>query len=154
MGRPRITLTFVVAGLASGCALTGTSAPPLTGPSELGLSLLLAATPDVLIQDGVSRSRVSVTARDENSQPVRGLSLTAEIDSDQVGLESGRLSHRGVTTDSAGQASLIYTAPRSALGTRAAARTVGIVVTPVGTNYASAVPRTVLIRLVPPSAIP
>jgi hypothetical protein len=154
MARTRITLTFVVAGLASGCALTGTSAPPLTGPSELGLSLLLAATPDVLIQDGISRSRVSVMARDEHSQPVRGLSLTVEVDGDELAVDSGRLSHQAVTTDDSGHASLLYTAPRSDLGTSAAARTVGIVVTPVGTNHASALRRSVLIRLLPPSAIP
>jgi hypothetical protein len=154
MGRPRITLTFVVAGLASGCALTGTSAPPLTGPSELGLSLLLRATPDVLIQDGISRSRVSVAVRNEIGQPVRGLNLTVEVDGDEPAVDSGRLSQRAVTTDDSGQASVFYTAPRSALGTPPAARTVGIIVTPVGTNYASALPRAVLIRLLPPSAIP
>ncbi len=61
MTRPRITLTFVVAGLASGCALTGTSVPPLTGPSELGLSLSIAAAPDVLV-----RERPLALARDSD----------------------------------------------------------------------------------------
>ena len=154
MGRPRITLTFVVAGLASGCALTGTSAPPLTGPSELGLSLLLAATPDVLLQDGISRSRVSVTARGANTEPIPGLRLTVEVEGDEFAVDSGRLSQRTLTTDGAGHASLFYTAPQSAPGTSQVTRTVGIVLTPVGTNHANAVARSVLIRLLPLSAIP
>ncbi len=82
MARPRITLTFVVAGLASGCALTGTSVPPLAGPSELGLSLSIAAAPDVLVENGLSRSRVTVTARDASARPVyarwRSLSTSKE----------------------------------------------------------------------------
>jgi hypothetical protein len=154
MARPRITLTFVVAGLASGCALTGTNVPPLTGPSELGLSLSLAATPDVLVQDGISRSRVSLTARDPNSRPVRGLAVTVDVEGDDLAADSGRLSHRTVTTNVDGQGSVIYIAPRAAVGTAAVARTVAVVVTPVGTDFANAAPRSVLIRLVPPSAIP
>jgi hypothetical protein len=154
MARARITLTFVVAGLASGCALSGTSAPPLAGPSELGLSLLLEARPDVLIQDGISQSRISVTARDANTRPVRGVSLTVDIDRGDLAVDSGRLSHRSVTTDDTGRASVIYTAPRWLPGTSTAARTVSILLTPIGTNYANAVSRSVLIRLVPPSAIP
>src|SRR5262245_50396505 len=111
MARSGITLTFVVTGLASGCALTGTSTPPLTGPSELGLSLLLAATPDVLVQNGISRAKVSVTARDANAQPIRGLRLTLEVDGDQAAVDSGRLSNRSATTDDFGEASVVYTAP-------------------------------------------
>ena len=154
MARTRMTLTFVVAGLASGCALTGSSAPPLIGPSELGLSLLLAARPDVLIQDGISRARVSVTARDANAQPIRGLRLTLEVDGDQAAIDSGRLSSRSVTTDDAGEASVVYTAPFATPGIETGPRTVGIVWTPVGTNSANAIPRSVRIRLLPPSAIP
>jgi len=154
MARPRITLTFVVAGLASGCALTGTNVPALTGPSELGLSLSIAATPDLLVQDGISRSRVTVTARDAGSRPVRSLRINVDVEGDDLAVDSGRLSHRMVTTDEDGEASLSYTAPRGPTGAAAAARTVAVVLTPVGTNFANAVPRSVLIRLVPPSAIP
>ena len=154
MGHPRITLTFVVAGLTSGCVLTGTTAPPLTGPSELSLSLLLAAAPDTLLQDGSSRSRVSVTARDAKAQPVPGLRLTIDVDGDELAVDSGRLSQRTVTTNDDGQASLFYTAPKSPPGASSASRTVAIVVTPIGTNHANAVPRSVFIRLLPPSAIP
>ena len=154
MARPRLTLTFVVAGLASGCALTGTSVPPLAGPSELGLSLSIAAAPDVLVENGLSRSRVTVTARDASARPVRALTITVDVEGDDLAVDSGRLSHRMVTTDDEGQASLSYTAPRAAVGAAGPAHTVALAFTPVGTNFANATPRSVLIRLVPPSAIP
>lgn len=154
MARPRITLTFVVAGLASGCALTATSVPPLTGPSELALSLSIAATPDVLVENGLSRSRVTVTARDASARPVRALMIAIDVEGDDLAVDSGRLSHRSVTTDDDGQASVSYTAPRAAVGAEGTARTVALAFTPVGTNFADATPRSVLIRLVPPSAIP
>ena len=154
MTRPRITLTFVVAGLASGCALSGTSAPSMTGPSELGLSLSIQAEPDVLVQDGLSRSRLIVTARDASGQPVRSLTVVVEIDGDDMAVDSGRLSDRMVTTDADGQGSVSYTAPRGAHGADGATRTVAVTFTPVGADFANAVPRSVLIRLLPPSAIP
>jgi hypothetical protein len=154
MARPRITLTFVIAGLASGCGLTATSVPPLTGPSELALSLSIAAAPDVLVEDGLSRSHVTVTARDASARPVRALTITVNVEGDDLAVDSGRLSHRAVTTDDDGQASLSYTAPRAAVGTAGPAHTVALAFTPVGTNFADATPRSVLIRLVPPGAIP
>jgi hypothetical protein len=154
MARPRITLTFVVAGLASGCGLTATSVPPLTGPSELALSLSIAAAPDVLVENGLSRSRVTVTARDASARPVRALTITVDVEGDDLAVDSGRLSHRTITTDDDGQASLSYMAPRAAVGAAGAAHTVALTFTPVGTNFANATPRSVLIRLVPPSAIP
>jgi hypothetical protein len=154
MATPRLTLTFVVAGLASGCALTATSVPSLTGPSELGLSLSIAASPDVLVADGLSRSRVTVTARDVSTGPVRALTLTIEVGGDDLATDSGRLSHRTVTTGDDGQATVNYTAPRAAVGAETEARTVTLSFIPVGTNFANATPRSVLIQLVPPSAIP
>lgn len=45
--------------------------PPLSGPSELGISLTLQANPDVLPLDGSAQSRIEVLARDENGKPLR-----------------------------------------------------------------------------------
>lgn len=53
-----------------GCGLDETKVPPLFGPSELGLSLQMGASPDVINADGVSQSVVSITARDNNGRPV------------------------------------------------------------------------------------
>ena len=154
MRHQRITLTFVVAGLASGCALTPTSPPPLTGPSELGLSLSVKASPDVLAQDGVSRAQVTVRALDAASRPVRGLAVSVDVEGDDVAVDSGRLSPRSVTTSHSGEAAVTYIAPRAPAGSPSVEAIIAIVFTPVGTDFANSVPRSVLVRLVPPSAIP
>jgi hypothetical protein len=65
-----VTVLGLVALLGgSGCGLDETKVPPLFGPSELGLSLQMGASPDVINADGVSQSVVSITARDENGRP-------------------------------------------------------------------------------------
>ena len=44
------------------CTLGNQSAPSLAGPSELGVSLIVTASPDILNQDGVSTSAITVSA--------------------------------------------------------------------------------------------
>ena len=68
---------LVVAAMVTfaGCALDKQTAPTLAGPSELGLSLAVLATPDIITQDGQSQAVIEVTAKDPASQPVRGLTL-------------------------------------------------------------------------------
>ena len=154
MARNRLTLTFVVAGMASGCVIPTAEVPPLAGPSDLGVSLLLAASPDVLVGDGISRSRLSVTAHDAARHPIAGLAVSVELSGDDMATDSGRLSHRTVTTDGRGEAGFLYTAPHLNGGPAAESRVVSVIVTPIGSNFANEVPRSVLIRLVPPSAIP
>jgi hypothetical protein len=68
-------LALTAAFLLTGCALDKQSAPALTGPSELGLSLEVKATPDIITQDGQSQSFIEVTARDATSQPAKGVTL-------------------------------------------------------------------------------
>jgi len=59
-----LALVAAVALGASACTVKKTEAPALTGPSELGLSLTVSATPDILTQDGSSQATVTVVARD------------------------------------------------------------------------------------------
>jgi len=66
-GAATLGLAALLLGVA--CGLDETKTPPLFGPSELGLSLQMGASPDVLNADGVSQSVVSITARDENGRP-------------------------------------------------------------------------------------
>src|SRR5687768_10289581 len=61
-----------VAAVLAGCTIEKDTAPSLTGPSEFGLSLTLAATPDTLSRDGSSMSVVTVTARNAEGGPVAG----------------------------------------------------------------------------------
>ncbi len=133
----------LAAGLAA-CTVTDTPAPPLAGPSEMSLSLAITANPDVLSQDGRSVSRIRVTARDPNNQPV-SRTLYVEIE----GGDFGTLSTREVTTIN-GEAEFTYTAPPAGDGT---VQDVAIRVRPKETDFASSLSRVVNIRLRPDGTI-
>ena len=70
---------IVAAALLGSCTMKKQEAPPLAGPSEFGVSVSVSASPDILTQDGASQSLITIRALDPNSQPVRNLSLRAEI---------------------------------------------------------------------------
>jgi len=146
--------TFAVALLlaASACTVKKTEAPPVSGPSELGTALTLQALPDTLPQDGSSQSQIVVQARDANGGPVRSLAVRVEITVNGIVQDFGQLSARNVATGSDGRTSVIYTAPKAA-DTVDHSTIVAVKVTPVGSDAATQVARTVNIRLVPPGVI-
>lgn len=151
MARRSFTITLAAASLALLGACTvhkQDSAPALTGPSELGTSIIIAVSPDVIAQDGASQSLVTITARDNNGQPLRNLPLRAEIAVQGVTVDFGTLSARNLVTDANGRATLTFTAPAAPAGP-APATDVQIVVTPTGTNFDNAVSRFVTVRVVP-----
>jgi chitodextrinase len=151
-----LTRRFVVAAAVvavAGCSLGKQTAPPLSGPSELGLSLTITATPDIITQDGASRSTIEVVARDASSQPVRGLTLRAQTIVGGVEIDYGTLSSKITSTNNDGKASFFYTAPAAPPPTVSSDAVVAIEVIPVGTNYAGAVARSVEIRLSRPGVI-
>src|SRR3954470_7511354 len=108
--------TALAVALAAGCTMKNQDAPPLTGPSELGTSINVSVTPDILQQDGASQSLVTITARDSNGLPYKNLSLRSEIEVGGVHVDFGSLSARNLVTDSSGRATLVYTAPSSPSG--------------------------------------
>jgi len=57
-----LTTAIAVAGLA-GCSLSEQSAPGLTGPSTLGRSVVLIASPDRIPYDGSSQATITATVR-------------------------------------------------------------------------------------------
>ena len=57
-----LTTAIAVVGLA-GCNLTKQSAPDLTGPSTLGRSVVLTASPDRILYDGTTQATVTATVR-------------------------------------------------------------------------------------------
>ena len=63
-----LTLVSVAA-----CIQDGAEPGAFSGPSELGLSLALTASPDRLPLDGASQSVIGVHARDENGNNVANL---------------------------------------------------------------------------------
>lgn len=145
--------TAVVVGVltaaSAGCTLTRTEAPPITGPSELALAIVLQATPDVLSQDGTSQAIVALAAFDEYGRPVAALDLRADIMVQGVVQDFGRLSARSLTTASNGRAWVFYTAPE-AVPDSVGQTTVTIRITPLMGDARSHVPRAIDILLVPP----
>ena len=124
----RIIATAAVVALG-GCALDEQQAPGLTGPSELGLSLQVSATPDHIMWDGKSQAVLEVVARDASSQPIRGLSI-------QVGTDStGQLSSSIVSTNSEGKASVVFHAPAAPPPTTQQDAIATVAFNPIGTNF-------------------
>ena len=150
----RTFAALLAVAAVAGCTVKGTSYPALTGPSELGLSLTLSATPDVLSQDGSSQAQVEIVARDPNGQPVRK-DFRVEITLAGRPADYGTLSPgKTVSTGSDGRARLVYTAPPAPLqAVDTGANIITLAVTPLGSDYNAATTRTVDIRLVPPGVI-
>jgi PKD repeat protein len=157
MARPTTSSLPIIAALLLaatwGCTTNKQEAPPLTGPSELGTSIVITVSPDVLRQDGASQSLVTVTARDNQGQPLRNVSLRAEITVGGVITDFGSLSARNVVTDTSGRATMTYTAPPAGPVSVDNGTTVGITVSPMGTDFGNFTSKTVDIRLVPPGVI-
>jgi PKD repeat protein len=148
----RLAAVVAIAALAAGCTLKKQEAPGLTGPSELGTSLAIAASPDVLAQDGASQSQVTITVRGANGQPQSGVGLRAEIVVGGVRTDFGTLSARSLVTDGSGRAAVTYTAPPTT-SSITTGTVVDIAVTPTSGDYSNDTPRSVSIRLVPPGVI-
>ena len=148
------TATVIVTATAA-CTVHKQDTPSLTGPSELGKSIALTVDPDVLAQDGASQSLVSISARDANGQPLRSLSLRADVAvNGSVTTTLGSLSARSLVTDNGGNARVVYTAPTLPAGIPIAAGTIQILVTPAEGDFGNSTSRSVSIRLVvPPSVV-
>ena len=82
-----------------------------TGPSEFGLAITLAASPDTLPLDGVAQSLVRILARDANGRVVSNLRLLLQISTSRGFEDFGRLSSRTPVTGSDGRAAVTYTVP-------------------------------------------
>ena len=149
----RRCIVFVALLSVVGCSLDSQTVPGLTGPSELGLSLAVSASPDILNQDGASQSQVTVTARDANGAPARNVSMRVDILLGGSPSDFGTIGTRTVSTNSDGRATVTYTAPPGPPATATFDTTVQVAFTPIGTNFANSVGRTVDIRLMRPGSI-
>jgi PKD repeat protein len=146
-------LTLASALAVAGCTLGNQAAPNLTGPSELGLSLQVRATPDIIRHDGVSQAQLEITATDGNGLPVRNLTLRLETAISGVIVDFGFLSSRNVSTNNDGRAAATYVSPPPPPPTAGSDIVVDIVVTPVGSNYQNTFSRTISIRLARPGVL-
>jgi PKD repeat protein len=149
--RALATLTASIVWTA--CTVHKQETPPLTGPSELGTAIVVTVSPDVLVQDGASQSLIQITARDSNGQPMRNASLRVEVAVDGAIADFGSLSARNVVTDANGRASVVYTAPPAPVFAIVTDTIIEVLVTPAGTDFGNALPRSVKIRLTPPGNV-
>lgn len=148
-----LLIPMIAAG--AGCTMQSQDPPPLTGPSEFGVSITLAADSTILVLDGSDSTRVVVTAHDAKGKPKSGVNLRGEIFVGGVRADFGSLSQRTLTTSGDGTATLRYTAPAVPSGPQVDnGTTVDIAVTPMDDrNFDNATTRFVTIRLVPPGVV-
>jgi PKD repeat protein len=148
----RFSALVAAAALIGGCTTKKVEPPAPSGPSEFATSLSLSASPDVLTQDGRSTSEIMVFARDANGQPLRNLSLRADIMVNGTITDFGRLSMKNFATGSDGRGVTVYTAPQNVDSVDRGTK-VTIAVTPVGSDARGDFARQVDIRLVPPGTV-
>jgi PKD repeat protein len=139
----------MLAAAGIGCELARQGAPPLTGPSEFGLSVTLLATPDRLAQDGVSTSTITAMVRNADGQPASAIPIQWGVTASD-GRTFVEPSWRSSVTDANGNATVQVTAPPapSALPTSPLRLTVSA--TPFSTDSQNAVPRLVEVTMIPP----
>ncbi len=144
-------LSFALVGAWTLSACTSKpDTPRATGPSELGLSLQVQASPDVLSTDGLSTSQIVVNARGPQGEPRAGVPLRADIYVGNSIVDLGKLSAKSNTTGPDGRATFVYTAPPGGFANNPdLGNVVHVGVTPLSGDYTNAVARTVAIRLVP-----
>jgi PKD repeat protein len=149
--RTSLIALALAATAAAGCTMKSQEAPPLSGPSEQGTSIVITASPDQITQDGASQSLITAIARDQNGQAMRNAVLRAAISVDGSIVDFGQLSAKTLVTGNDGRATLVYTAPPPVSGNIAVDTNtvVTIQVTPSETDFANALPRVVNIRLLP-----
>jgi PKD repeat protein len=132
---------------SAGCTVHKTDTPDLMGPSEFGVSIDVAASPDAINRNGVDSSTIQVRVLDENGKPKSGQELRLAILVNNIPEDLGTLSPRSVTTDANGTAAAVYTAPPA--GGITFGSTIAIGAATVGTNAQTAQWRTADIRLIP-----
>lgn len=145
-------IAFAVLAVAAACTTKKTEPPAPSGPSVFGTALVITASPSVLPQDGQSTSQVVIQAHDGNNQPVRNLSLRADIMVSGTVTDFGQLSQKSISTGSDGRATVTYTAP-PAVDNIDRQTTVSIAVTPLTGDARADTARTVDIRLVPTGTV-
>lgn len=155
MYKKLLDLTALVAIVLLGSAcVQSTDIPGLAGPSELGLSIRLEATPDTITRNGYEQSKVIVTARDQNGAPRPDVAVRVDMVFGGTYQDYGTLVPRNLRTGSDGQATAVYTAPPAGnLLLGGLEEIVSIVAVPVGTNFQNPVRHSADIRLVKPGVI-
>jgi PKD repeat protein len=147
--RSSLLVSLTIGGAACTVHPSG-AAPDLAGPSSFGHSLTLTASPDSITADG-SMSTVTATLIGPDGKPMAGVPLQLSMAVSQTPIDWGYLSSRTIYTDATGQGKVVYVSPvMTGFFAGTPGQDVSIVATPVGSNYATAVPVNARIRVTPP----
>ena len=154
--------TIAAALTLTGCVAHQVEPPPLSGPSDLALSLSVTASPETINQDGASQSRITISAIGPDGKAKASLPIRVDMALSGVAQDFGTLSARSVVTNTDGKAFVVYTAPPSPVGgiTGVCYAVPGTCVDIVATasesgsgTFVTAAPASGTIRLVPPGVI-
>jgi PKD repeat protein len=146
----RCALVLMTAAAGAGCTISDIDPPPLAGPSEMDLSLSIAANPDVLSLDGSSQTLITIEARDTKGQLAANVPLRIQILADGEATDFGSISARTLVTANNGRATFTYTAPSFVNGPIPRLQ---LSVTPTGTDASAHIDRLVTVKLLPPGSI-
>jgi PKD repeat protein len=146
-------VALALATASTGCGIDKSSSPAISAPSEFGTSLTLAATPEVLAQDGESQAVISVVARDASSQPISGLSIRWEAVASTSRAMPVTLSASTSVTDAQGRTAIVLTAPPTPTQAPSSPDYILVSATPVAGSVTVVQPRSVMVRLKPASDI-
>ncbi len=155
----------VAACVSAGCGLSKQQKPALSGPSEFGQSISVAASPDRISQDGVSQALVQATVLDANGKATQGVTVQWNVvvwrdangNNELDGAEQtlGTLvepSTQQSTTDGNGTARMVVTAPPAPALLPTSDVKIRITARPVnGDSSATLNGRSVVVILVPPA---
>jgi len=147
----RLVIASVFAG-ASACTVAKTATPALSGPSELGTSIALTASRDVIPRDGISQATINIHATGQGAA-----NLTLRVDTvtsgDTIVTDRGTLSNHTVMTNSGGDTSVVFTAPTEIAPGIDDPTPILIRVLPVSSDFGSSAARYMQLRLVPPTVV-
>ena len=135
----RVVSAFAAVALA-GCGIESQSPPPLSGPSEFGLSVTLTANPDRVPRDGTSQSIVTVRVFDHTGRPQPNQGLLVGATPAGTGLSQAE-----IVTDANGTATFAVIAPPFAAV--APNNEIRVSVSPRGDNAANSSVRSIPIGL-------
>ncbi|MGE0446032.1 MAG: PKD domain-containing protein [Vicinamibacterales bacterium] len=136
---PRVAALLAALAMA-GCQIAKQEAPDLIGPSGLGVSVALSASPDVLRRDGQSMAEINVRLRGPAGEPLANRAIA-------IGTSGGTLTATEVTTDANGVATFGLVAPPL----NSSLTSITVTATPVGTNFDTATTHQVVVALSGPT---
>jgi PKD repeat protein len=141
------------AAVAVACSVSTPTAPSVSAPSEFGTSITLSATPEVLMQDGVSQAVITAIARDAASRPVKGLAIRWDATATTTRVLPVALSAASSLTDTEGRATILLTAPTTPTEAPFVPDFIIVNATPLSGSTDDVTPRTIRIELKAPAGV-